>query len=49
VIDTISDQLIESYTSMFYGYGNYAAPFWFIGIEEGGGGTDDEIRRRLLT
>lgn len=33
----------------FYGYGNYKAPFWFIGMEEGGGGSLDEIRQRLAT
>jgi hypothetical protein len=33
--------------SGFYGYGRWDAPFWFIGMEEGGGNSSDEIARRL--
>ncbi len=31
----------------FYGYGNWKSNFWFVGIEEGGGGDIDNVRRRL--
>src|ERR1700682_4622082 len=31
----------------FKGYGNPAAPFWFIGIEERGGGIIEELSVRL--
>jgi hypothetical protein len=31
----------------FYGYGNYRGQYWFIGMEEGGGDSFDEISKRL--
>jgi len=31
----------------FYGYGNLKGKFWFIGMEEGGGATVEEINSRL--
>lgn len=31
----------------FAGYGNAAAPVWFVGMEEGSGQGHDELRRRL--
>jgi hypothetical protein len=31
----------------FYGYGCWDAPLWFVGMEEGGGESLDEIGRRL--
>jgi hypothetical protein len=34
--------------SNFYGYGNYSAPNWFIGMEEGGGDSFEEIQRRMM-
>jgi len=39
--------LLQNFVKDFYGYGNYSAPFWFIGMEEGGGGSLDEISQRL--
>jgi hypothetical protein len=39
--------LLEEFIHTFYGYGNYAGRFWFIGMEEGGGGSYEEIQRCL--
>jgi len=32
----------------FLGYGNLSAPVWFVGLEEGLGGADDEQAARSL-
>jgi len=31
----------------FFGYGRWSAPIWFVGIEEAGGRTEQEIEQRL--
>ncbi|MFZ4658505.1 MAG: hypothetical protein ACOYNY_15950 [Caldilineaceae bacterium] len=41
------DQLLHAFMHHFYGYGNYQADYWFIGMEEGGGDTFDEVCKRL--
>ena len=41
------DQLLYEFMSKFYGYGNFAAPYWFIGMEEGGGDSFEEVTRRI--
>ena len=41
------DNLLETFIHNFYGYGNYQANYWFIGMEEGGGNSIEEINRRL--
>ena len=43
----LDDALLENYMDGFYGYGNLAGPYWFVGMEEGGGDTLEEIQRRL--
>lgn len=43
----LNDQLLEAFINGFYGYGNYQAPYWFIGMEEAGGATEQEIARQL--
>jgi hypothetical protein len=45
----LDDRLLQDYAATFFGYGNYQAPFWFIGLEEGGGGSFTEIEGRLTT
>lgn len=42
-----NDQLLEALINNFYGYGNYQAPHWFIGVKEGGSDTHLEVGRRL--
>lgn len=39
--------LLELWVNIFYGYGNYDGRFWFIGMEEAGGNSIEEINRRL--
>jgi hypothetical protein len=43
----IERERLRAFTQGFYGYGTYSAPFWLIGIEEGGGASCEEIERRL--
>lgn len=38
---------VETFIHTFYGYGNPAGPFWFIGMEEGGGESQEEVVRRI--
>lgn len=41
--------MIERFINNFYGYGNLKAPHWFIGMEEGGGDSLQEIEQRIET
>jgi hypothetical protein len=41
------DQLLDSFAHTFYGYGDYKASYWFIGMEEGGASSRQEIESRL--
>ncbi|MCA9909957.1 MAG: hypothetical protein KC519_14970, partial [Anaerolineae bacterium] len=43
----LNDALLKRFMHGFYGYGNLHAPFWFVGMEEGGGKSFDEIATRL--
>lgn len=47
MVEMLDDRLLEKFISSFYGYGNYRGDYWFIGKEEGGGGTVEEIRKRI--
>ncbi|MEX2564625.1 MAG: hypothetical protein WD431_01630 [Cyclobacteriaceae bacterium] len=38
---------LDSFINAFYGYGNLKSDTWFIGMEEGGGNTIEEIKSRL--
>src|SRR4051794_26418717 len=42
-------QLLTEYMSTFYGYSDYSAPFWFVGMEEGGGSTPEENANRITS
>ena len=44
---SLDDHLLQQFMHTFYGYGNYDAPFWFVGMEEGGRDTVPYINRRL--
>ena len=39
----LDDTLVTSFMSGFYGYGSYAADYWFVGMEEGGAISAQEI------
>lgn len=43
----LDDGLLNQFIQSFYGYGSFAAGTWFIGMEESGGESQDEVRRRL--
>lgn len=43
----LDDELLNCYMGRFFGYGNVSAKLWFIGMEEGGGGSVEEIGSRL--
>ena len=44
----LPDTLIKEYVQTFYGFGNWNAKIWFIGIEEAGGADEADVQRRLL-
>jgi hypothetical protein len=41
--EAIDNAVLDAYVHGFYGYGNYGAKYWFVGMEEGG----RELRRKL--
>jgi len=44
-----NDEILEAFISGFYGCGNPGARLWFVGMEEGGGGSREQIARRLVS
>ena len=49
-IDEIfDDKLLGAYADHFYGYGAYSGKYWFLGMEEGGGGAFSEVQSKLTT
>jgi hypothetical protein len=45
--EMFEDQLLQAFMQTFYGYGSYCGAYWFIGMEEGGGGSFYDIANRL--
>lgn len=45
--EKLADSLLQDFMGKFYGYGDYYAKYWFIGMEEGGGTNFDEINNRV--
>ena len=43
----LDDALLEEFMHGFYGYGTYQGDYWFIGMEEGGGNSCEDISNRL--
>lgn len=41
------DTLLESFIEGFYGYGNFEGDYWFVGLEQGGGNSFEEVQKRL--
>jgi len=39
--------MIKAYCKQFFGYGRWDAPVWFVGLEEAGAGTQEELQARL--
>jgi hypothetical protein len=42
-----NEDLLQAFMHGFYGYGSSAGAYWFVGMEEGGGNSFEEINRRL--
>jgi hypothetical protein len=45
----IDPRLLDDFMRRFFGYGSWDAKLWFIGMEEGGGESIEEIARRLTS
>jgi hypothetical protein len=45
----LDDEILKAFMHNFFGYGNPCARVWFIGMEEGGGESEQEIANRLAT
>jgi hypothetical protein len=41
------DDLLQLYLETFYGYGDYQGRYWFVGMEEGGGDSSEDLNRRI--
>src|ERR1700737_464546 len=41
------DDLLADFAETFYGYGDYNVPYWFVGMEEGGGESFENVEARL--
>jgi hypothetical protein len=41
------DGLLQEYMEGFYGFGNYAGAYWFVGMEEGGGSDAGYVTRKI--
>ena len=46
---SLNDKLLEHFMTTFYGSGNYAGEYWFLGMEEGGGNIFERVVKRLDT
>lgn len=42
-----NDELLEAFIRNFYGYGNFEGDYWFVGLEQGGGNSFEEVEKRL--
>lgn len=43
----LDDELLSAFMGGFMGYGHFGAKTWFVGMEEGGGDTCDNVRKRI--
>jgi hypothetical protein len=43
----VEPELLYDWVSKFFGYGSWSAPYWFIGLEEGGVDTETDFDRRV--
>jgi len=43
----LDDSLLDRFIHTFYGSGTYSGKYWFIGLEEGGGSSFDEVSKRI--
>ena len=47
-MNQLPDKLLTDYTHGFFGYGSWKAKIWFVGMEEGGGGSLEDVVSRLV-
>jgi hypothetical protein len=45
--ELLANSGLTEFTDRFLGYGNFSAPIWFVGLEEGGGESLTEIEQRV--
>jgi len=43
----LTNELLQSFITTFYGSGDYAGDYWFVGMEEGGGNDLPQVSARL--
>lgn len=43
----IDEQALKYWIDNFYGYGSWGAGIWFVGYEEGGGDTPEEVAEKI--
>lgn len=43
----LNDDFLKHFMTIFYGSGNYAGKYWFVGMEEGGGNDLESVTERL--
>jgi hypothetical protein len=43
----LDSDILDDFMRRFYGYGNLAAKHWFIGLEEGGANSTEELHIRM--
>ena len=43
----LDELLLDDFMRSFFGYGSYQADYWFVGLEEGGGNSIEEVMSRL--
>lgn len=43
------DALLDDFANHHYGFGDYQGDFWFVGMEEGGGNSLEDVELRLKT
>ena len=45
----LDKDLLSNRLENFWGLGRFEADYWFVGMEEGGGNSEDEVSKRLQT
>src|SRR4051794_15088674 len=48
-MNELPSELLTDYTRRFYGFGDWKAKVWFVGIEESNDATFDQVASRLRT
>src|SRR3954470_19315448 len=46
-MNRLPSEVLSEYAHQFYGFGSWKAGIWFVGAEETGGATFDEVESRL--